>query len=261
MGTATIGQIIGRVGRYRAVMAFNSRYAFHALVSLLRPAVICDVGSCDGTQAVRFKRQVRSARVIAFEANPDNAARIAARPDVRHLGIDLRPMAVSDAEGTVTFFVLEQRGDLPWSVGASSLNRRAEGEDHGLRQTPVEVQTTTLDRALSGTSGSVALWIDVEGAAGLVIAGIREIASRVCAIHIETEEDLVQIWDCQSSTGSVVQALGLLGFRVLGSDQDWPGQRNIVLVRADGSRLNRVAVAAAVRLAVIYTVLRPVRAA
>ena len=242
-------------------MAFHSRYVFHALVSLLRPAVICDVGSCDGTQAVRFKRQVRSATVIAFEANPHNAARIAARPDVRQLGIDLRPMAVSDVEGTMTFFVLEQREDLPWSLGASSLNRRAEGEDHGLRQTPVEVQTTTLDRALSGTSGAVALWIDVEGAAGLVVAGIREIASRICAIHIETEEDLVQIWDSQSSTGSVVQVLGNLGFRVLGSDQDWPGQRNIVLVRANDSRLSRIAVVAAVRMGGIYDALRRIRTA
>lgn len=232
-------------------LPFHSRYVFHGLVSTLRPAVIADVGSCDGQQARRFKRQRPSARVVAFEANPRNFARMVA--DRRHpeLGVEVLNRAAADGTGEATFFILEERADMPWATGASSLNQRVPESTQGLSETPVTVETVRLDEYFIDCQGPIALWIDVEGAAGRVVEGMAGIADRVCAVHIELETS-PDLWQGQPAEGDVLSRLEKLGFKVLGSDQDWPGQRNVVLVRQDQTRVQRAATAAAAMAASLY---------
>lgn len=238
--------------------ALPARYAFHALLTALRPQIICDVGSCDGAQAARFKRQRPGARVLAFEANPRNYDRIVKNPAIRRLGIEVLPLAVSDRSGTATFHVLEEREDVPWTVGASSLSKRTPDASHGLVETAVEVQTVRLDEQLAQSSGAVALWVDVEGAADLVVEGMSGIADRVVVIHIEVEAH-AGIWERQADADRVLERLRGLGFRALGSDQDWSGQRNVVLVRADQPPHVRWATSVAILVARSYNRLKATR--
>jgi precorrin-6B methylase 2 len=53
-------------------LILQTKYAFHALLWLLDPDVILDVGSMDGSDSKKFKRLTQNAEVVAFEANPDN---------------------------------------------------------------------------------------------------------------------------------------------------------------------------------------------
>jgi FkbM family methyltransferase len=236
-------------------MSFSSRHVFHGLIAVLRPDVICDVGSCDGQQALRFKRQRPSARVIAFEASPANAQRIRNDPRLMRRGIRVEHLAVTDEVGEAVFYVLEQRDDLPWATGASSLSVRTDEATQGLSQSQVTVPTTTLSSYLSAVPGRIALWIDVEGAADRVIAGMRDVANRVVAVHVEVEVGQVaQIWEHQTSADAAVAALAEEGFRLLGSDSDWPGQRNLVFVRADQTAAERIVTVVAARTGSAYAI-------
>lgn len=230
---------------------FHSRYVFHGLVSALRPSVIADVGSCDGQQARRFKRQRPSARVVAFEANPRNFERMVADRRHRELGVEVLNCAAADGTGEATFFILEERGDMPWATGASSLNQRVPESTQGLSETPVTVETVRLDEYFVQGQGLIALWIDVEGAADRVVEGMAGIADRVCAVHIELETG-TGLWQGQPAEGDVLARLKQLGFKILGSDQDWPGQRNVVLVRQDQTPVQRAATVAAGLAASLY---------
>lgn len=232
-------------------MPFHSRYVFHGLISTLRPALIADVGSCDGQQARRFKRQRPNARVVAFEANPRNFERMASDRRNRELGVEVLNRAAADRPGEATFFILEERDDMPWATGASSLQQRVPDSTQGLSETPVTVETVRLDEYFIDCPGPIALWIDVEGAADRVVEGMTGIADRVCAVHIELETG-TNLWQGQPAEADVVARLESLGFRVLGSDQDWPGQRNVVLVRKDQTAAQRANTAAAATAAAVY---------
>src|SRR6202035_3031887 len=48
------------------------RDVFYGFVSATRPNIICDVGSYNGDEAIRFKRLSPKSRVYAFEANRQN---------------------------------------------------------------------------------------------------------------------------------------------------------------------------------------------
>jgi precorrin-6B methylase 2 len=49
----------------------NTARLFERLLPLLDADLVCDVGSMDGAETLRFARAVPQASVFAFEANPD----------------------------------------------------------------------------------------------------------------------------------------------------------------------------------------------
>ena len=80
---------------------------FYALLATHRPAVICDVGSLDGQQALRFKRICPKADVIAFEANPSSCEHI--RQNVQGSGVVVEHLAASNKQGRVDFHAVQER--------------------------------------------------------------------------------------------------------------------------------------------------------
>ena len=81
-------------------MSRSTYWAFYSLILTVRPDIICDVGSCDGTEAIRFKKLRPAADVLAFEANKTNYERITGNDDVTRLKIDVRHAAVTDPRAT-----------------------------------------------------------------------------------------------------------------------------------------------------------------
>lgn len=208
-------------------MVSDCRYLFYALILLVRPSVICDIGSCDGTEAFKFRRLRPSARIVAFEANPHNFARIAT--DSRSERIELHAEAASDTDGETTFYVLETPPSSPWARGGSSLMRRGPEIKLGLGEEPVQVRSLRLDTLLAEAPQPIALWVDVEGAAAQVIDGLAGIADRINFMCVELES--VPIWDGQETAAAVLDRLSGWGFEVIATTPDSVRQDNFLLVR------------------------------
>ncbi len=172
----------------------NSEFLFRVLSNLFRAGLVLDVGSYDGENALRFCRGKR--RVVALEANPVNAGLLASNAAVTAAGIDVRHCAAWKEDGTVSFNVVEVPEADDWHNKISSTRSR---EDYAFPTRAVTVEARRLDSLVRDMDDrppeSIALWIDVEGAAYEVLQGIEQIAELVCAVHVEVE--LQQFWNAQ----------------------------------------------------------------
>lgn len=168
-------------------MKANTRLLFKTLLRQCKVDCICDIGSCDGSDALKLRQLLPEATVLAFEANPLLYKRMAANPNLRESRIEVLPYAVSRAEGTALFHVTDTDYDDPNEphTGTSSLLVHK-----GLTtKEAVEVKTCRLDEFILSRHPDVqrlGLWIDAEGAEYAVLEGIAGIQSRVMTLHVET---------------------------------------------------------------------------
>jgi FkbM family methyltransferase len=152
-----------------------------ALVELARPGTLAfDVGSFHGYFAFLLARL--AGRSVAFEPLPRNAARI------------VRSAALNDLDVTVVeAAAAEQEGDAWLEPGPFDAMSRLSPESTG---NAVRVRTTTLDSAAERFGAPAIVKIDVEGAAGSVLAGARDVvaagATFLCEIHGRTEDEAVR---------------------------------------------------------------------
>jgi FkbM family methyltransferase len=220
-------------------MSRSTYWAFYSLILSVRPDIICDIGSCDGTEALRFKRLRPSADVLAFEANRANYERIIENNNITRLNIDVRHAAVTDGSGDVDFYEVDVPAGEPWAVGVSSLRKRSSSIVSDLVERRVTVAGVSMGEVLADMPGDrVGLWIDVEGAAHNVIEGLGEAADRVAFMHIETE--VAPLWIGEETGEQIARDLDELGFDVIASGvTDHPEQKNLVVV---SRRLKNLAV-------------------
>jgi FkbM family methyltransferase len=212
-------------------MIVNTHHLFPQLLRPMQIGVVCDVGSMDGADALRFRHMLPAADIYAFEANPENYQRMAADPVLADRAIEVLPFAVSDADGGAEFFLVgadySGRND---SRGMSSLYRRT---DQFAPVAVAQVRTTRLDSFLAKrvTPARVALWIDAEGAAYEVITGIQGVLRQVQLLHVEVEAEAL-IGAQQQLYPKVKSLLHTMGFRELATDRDRGRlQFNVIYVR------------------------------
>ena len=217
----------------RAAPILNTQRLFATLLSVLDIDVVCDVGSKDGADALRFRRALPAAQVIAFEANPRNFELM--RVDAMLAGNSIRTesFAVTDHDGTADFFIV--RADRPIDHarrGMSSLYRRAESAE---LERIVQVTTVRLDTYLGREAPAAtrcALWIDAEGKAFEVIDGARALFGRIQLLHVEVETRPL-IGAAQRTYTDVRRLLEDAGFVELATDYATSGQQfNILYMRA-----------------------------
>lgn len=162
---------------------------FDKLLIALHPEVVCDVGAFNGDDSRRFAMLLPSSTVVAFEASPRNVRSFWEQPDVPQQPPNLRlaNVAVADKTGMVEFNELSGDGVASdWRTAAGSILDRVRHEDFAR----VRVPSITLDDYLAANSlsdCSLALWIDVEGAADKVIRGARKALRRAKLIRVEVE--------------------------------------------------------------------------
>jgi len=158
---------------------------FTKLLPVLRIGLVCDVGSLNGADALRFRRAAPRADILAFEANPENYHAMVATPVLRRAGIETLPYAAAERDGEAEFFVVPVAGPENLARrGMSSLYQRPEPDRRGKS---VRVPTRRLDGVLATRSTDVtriALWIDAEGAAYEVLQGAAGVLDRVLLIHV-----------------------------------------------------------------------------
>lgn len=169
-------------------MRVNTSRLFERLLPLLDADLVCDVGSMDGAEALRFARAVPGASVFAFEPNPRNLEPMRADRELRRAGVEIVPCAVADLSARSPFHVLRadyasanpQRGrsSIYPAVVASELLE------------VIEVETVRLDEFLSAHAARcsrIALWVDAEGMAYEALQGASVLATQLQLVHVEVE--------------------------------------------------------------------------
>lgn len=243
----------------------STRWLFGALLGALDIDTVCDVGSMDGSDALRFRRRHPRGNILAFEPNPDNFARMQADARLRAQHIRVLPFAASDRDAEAPFFVVDAAhgpGSELERRGRSSLLRRTD-------QTPltgvVPVRTVRLDRLLAEeqhADDALALWIDAEGMAFEVICGAEGVLGNTRLLHVEVET-VPCVAPRQHLFPEVRERLRQADFELVATDQrlDHP-QLNAVFVRRDlrgahAARLRALLVLAGLRRRVGRALRRP----
>jgi FkbM family methyltransferase len=199
----------------------DTRRLFLRLLRTFEIDTVCDVGSLDGSDALRFRRVLPAAEIIALEPNPRNFELLSANRGLRDHRIRALPLAASDSDSDAPFFVVEAdysaRGN-PAFRGMSSLHRRSDGSQ--LAEI-VPVRTVRLDSLLvggGGGGGRIALWIDTEGMAFETISGAAGVLARTQLLHVEVETKPC-IGATQRLLPDVEQMLIEAGFVLLATDE------------------------------------------
>jgi FkbM family methyltransferase len=145
---------------------------------------IFDIGSRDGHQSVEFRNWFPDARIVAFEANPNQIGLIS--DVVNGYNIEIVNKAVGDYDGKASFFISDV------NVGSSSLykiNDHIRSRDW--KQSEIEVEIIRIDDwcKKSNVDKIDILWVDVQGAEKVVFGGIGEYLYDVKAICTEVGID------------------------------------------------------------------------
>lgn len=192
--------------RHRSFLAELGRGAYEPLVrglyvdAVARADVVIDVGAHTGLYSLLAARTSPTARVIAVEADPYNAAALTA--NTRRTRVEVVAKAASDRVGRSTF-----RQNLG-TVGSSLVDRRGTGPTR-----LVEVETTTID-ALAPDARSIVLKIDVEGAELTVLAGAETAIRRAANATLFVELNPKALAAGGHDGSQLVAALEALGLEV-----------------------------------------------
>jgi len=214
-------------------MVVNTSDLFNRLLEKMQVDVVFDVGSLDGSDALRFRTARPAAEIYAFECNPENLRQMRANPRLRERDIHVVPSAASDRDGVADFFLVAADFTYPRhndARGMSSLHRR----DAARSATVVRVATTRLDtfvREKCSPRARVGVWIDTEGKSFEVVQGTAGVADQVRVLHLKVETTAA-IATGQKLYQQVKQQLRQLGFSEVATDKstDHP-QFNAVFVR------------------------------
>ena len=213
-------------------MVINTSWFFARLLQKMHVDVVCDVGSMDGSDALRFRDARPAAQIYAFEVNPENLRVMKDNPLLSERDIQIVGLAASDVDGEADFFVLPadysytRRNDVR---GMSSLYRRPSHPGVATRVATTRLDTFLRERCSPRTR--IGLWIDVEGKAFEVIQGALGIIKQLRVLHVEVETTAAIAAD-QKLYEQVKLQLRRLGFSEVATDKstDHP-QFNAVFMR------------------------------
>jgi FkbM family methyltransferase len=126
--------------------------------------------------------------------------------------IEIQQKAVWNSEGFISFYIEKTTPNTEetWRKGISSTRSRSHSS---LGTTEIKALSVRLDDFILGldkTPRSIALWIDVEGAAYEVIEGLDKIKDIINVIQVEVETQ--EIWPGQKLESSVEALLNHMGF-------------------------------------------------
>jgi FkbM family methyltransferase len=209
----------------RTLVTQRLEQAFASLVRLIAPPTIVEIGALDARFSRNCRKFAPSARIVALEGNPSVFARF--RDRVLADNVEYLNKAVADTDGTVVIRapLREDKAEIP---GMTSLLPGRWFSDYNLYETPSVRVDTLLGAAASAPS---ALWIDVEGAIGLVLAG-AETTLASCALLYAELEPSDKMWPGQMLDVEVIRRLAEFGLVPVLRDvyrQDW--QYNALFVR------------------------------
>jgi FkbM family methyltransferase len=152
-----------------------------AAVSLAAQPVgyFVDVGANSGSYSVMFATRNLANRIVAFEPDPGNYARLLSNLTLNGLchRVDARRLALGDAEGDVTLY----EGAM-WNKGESSIalpDQTPKGVTHLVRQ-------ARFDSLFALSDERIIIKMDVEGYEFEALAGMEQTLRRnTCYVQVE----------------------------------------------------------------------------
>lgn len=205
---------------------------FLAMQNLLKTDCFIEIGAHEATFSRRAKNMYPSAKIFAFEANPHvysvyHEQLSAEAPDISYLH-----SAVSDHDGYADFIF----SDIIENKDGVLLKESQTGRRHSLfplknakKSTRKKVPSVTLDTFIAQkqlTDATFCLWIDTEGATGLVLEGAKSTLQRTTSIYLEVEEK--EFWQGQWNADQIFTWLIQRGFIPIFRDFEWAFQYNII---------------------------------
>jgi FkbM family methyltransferase len=185
-----------------------------------------EAGAKDAAASRRAATVPAVSEVVAFEANPYTYERFESA--VSDAGVIYEHLALADRSGSVEINVRLHDDGSPIPDGQASLLWR---DNHpaghrGLAVTAVRLDDYFADRPNAAT----AVWMDVEGATSVVVAGAAELLQTVDVLMVEVEER--PMWDGQQwCRREVVDAMRMCGLVPVARDRQARDQYNLVFVR------------------------------
>ena len=214
------------------IKRINTSLLFRLLLKKINPDLVCDVGSMDAGDSIRFRKVLPDARIFAFEANPDNYQSIINNRSVSLANIQVFNLAVWNKESEIPFFI-EHLYDKAGKQGNDYLRGMSSVyklKDKSLGVTEVLTKSIRLDDFITerfNSSKCIALWIDVEGAAYEVLEGIKKIRDKIKLLHVEVEAR--EIWHGQKLKTEVKNLLIDMDFILL-TKQKSKSQDNAIYI-------------------------------
>ena len=204
---------------------------FQEIQRILKPELTLEIGAHMALFSRRMARLGFEAH--AFEANPYNHKAFSPQLDKRAPNVRYHHLAVSDADGEVTFQVKASRGGKAVNKVAGN-NSLLERSDTSFDYESVTVPSVRLDsflrqHALEGRSFSA--WIDVEGALGKVTAGFASALQSCLSLIVEVEEE--SFWQGQMLYFDAMRYFAGQGLVPVARDFESPHQYNLVYLRKD----------------------------
>jgi FkbM family methyltransferase len=173
---------------------------------------IWDIGSCDGQDSLALSSAFPSARISSFEPNPDTFHMVKKVSDNSSGSIVAHNIALSDFSGKGVFHKIDTLNTkTSWengNPGASSMfkaNGKYEIEDYA--QIPIEVQFKSGEKLINdfGFEAPNLIWMDVQGAEGLVLNGLGKYLRDIDFIYVELT--LKEIYSGQALAKDVLELL------------------------------------------------------
>jgi FkbM family methyltransferase len=153
---------------------------------------IWEIGSRDGKDAAAISITFPRARVKSFEPNPDTFQMVEAVSQKSHGRILALNIALSDSDGDITFNKIDTSSTITtWpdgNPGASSIFIASKEYDiETYFQIPITVQSQRAKTLIEdrGFATPNLIWMDVQGAEGLVIKGFEDNIGSVDFIFVE----------------------------------------------------------------------------
>jgi FkbM family methyltransferase len=217
----------------------RTKYAFHTLLWLLKPDLILDVGSMDGSDSKKFIKLIPKANVVAFEGNPNNYREMCTDIELQKLGIRVEHRLVSNQPENRSFFIQRPiNANTNFNRGTSSAIRRSDS-DQGMEIEEVSINAVRIDSFLTqeySDKKRVAIWADVEGHAYEAFEGIHEVQDHVYVIHLEVETQ--EIWPGQKIESDILALASSMGFIPIARGAH-KIQRDLILIKECWYNANR----------------------
>ncbi len=210
----------------RTTITTDLEQVFDLIVRICDPDLFIEIGAFDASFSRRSMKAFPKARAVAFEANPLAFEKYFALNAAE--GVDYRHLAISSSAGTIEIHV-------PKVIAGRQLpevNTMASVLDIGLRDSEsvrVAVPTNSLDGAIDRSFSKAVLWIDVEGAADMVISGGRHCLARTPAVMMEVEDR--PVWKGQALAGDLIKKMQEHGFEAACRDCQKAFQHNIIFLK------------------------------
>lgn len=173
----------------RALSREQVENLFFRMLEILPVTTTLELGAHEATFSRTVKEKFPQREARAYEANPQVYAHFFLEGAVERNGVKYIHTAVGANNGSIPFYLYDQLEGKAESRDSrrQSLLLREKAQDAHF--TTVQVPQARLDTLCANDDASTlyALWIDVEGASGLVLDGAQATLNKTLLLYIELE--------------------------------------------------------------------------